>query len=207
MSGFRTSLVHSCFSIDLFEPQPKTCKCRKLVSRDKAVEMVKRGEADWLIDYRGEVPIPTWNIAYRGRGKKTPRAKVTGRAEIERALERRDILADKLWLADEGKFARDMEDFILGAKEHMERWDMEYEILNIGRIELFGHIGNPSRELLELKKFSDTFGTVEGAEGKYVTEIITSRADEIKNAAAVDDPYEGRTLFPMIGFSQQTNKK
>jgi hypothetical protein len=207
VSGFRTSLCHSCFSADLGEPQPKICKCRKLVTRDKAVQMVAVGEAQWLVDYRGEVPVPTWNLVYTGRTAKTPRAHTLERSHIERSLERRDQIADAAWLSDEGTMAQNIQMAAMGEFEQMELFELYHDLEMEERYKLFGHdteLGKLGRQLQEHKKFSDSFGTVEGDEARYVTEIITSRADELKVAASVDDPYEGRTLFPMIGFSQRT---
>lgn len=199
--SFRTSLVHSCHSPELSEPRPDSCKCRKLVSRDKAIEMVKHGEADWLISYENQNPMPTWNICLRGRVNKTPRSHTLERAHIERGLERRDFIAEQLWLSDEGKMSRDMEALIEGAQEQMELFELYHDLELEERYRLFRGCGT---QLLEHKKFSDTFGTVEGAEGVYVNEIIVSRADQLKFEFALDDPYEGRVLFPMIGQDQRT---
>lgn len=219
--SFRTSLLHSCFSPDLNEPQPSECRCRKLVTRDKAVEMVKHGEADWIIRFDGEFPGPTWNIAYRGRMGKTPRAQTIEKAHIERALEYRDHVAEQAWFSDEGQAAKDIEDAAMGDERKKQRHEIYHDLAMETRYRLF-HGMNDIKEdsedkppkqlvlfeftnkLLEHKKFSDTFGTVDGEEGKYVTEVITGRADQLKSAAAMDDPYEGRTLFPMIGFNQRT---
>jgi hypothetical protein len=208
VNGFRSSLCHSCYSPDLNESRPRSCKCRKLVTRAQAVEMVGRGEADWALDQDG---IPTWNIAYLGRTSKTPRAHTLETSnpvrsphsfgQIERGI---DIAMN---FSDEGAMARNVELAALGDFEQMELFELYHDLEMEERYKLFGHENMPrviGGQLQELKKFSDTFGTVEGAEGKYVADIITGRADELKTAAAVDDPYEGRTLFPMIGWDQRT---
>jgi hypothetical protein len=209
MSGFRTSLLHSCFSPNLNEPQPKTCKCRKLVTREKAIQLVEQGECVWITDYKGEVPIPTWNICYSSRYGKTPRGHTLEKAHMERSLERRDTFPNK-YMTDEGAMAKNMEAAALGDFEQMELFELYHDLEIMERYNLFRGMnheddkGAAVNDLYELKKFSDTFGTVEGKEGTYVTEIITSRADQLKSEHAVDDPYEGRTLFPMIGFNQRT---
>jgi len=48
------SRVHHCISQwliakDLAEPPAKKCRCRQFISSDKAEEMVKRGEALWVV--------------------------------------------------------------------------------------------------------------------------------------------------------------
>lgn len=200
MNPFRTSLVHSCHSPELSEPRPEVCKCRRLVTREKAVEMVKVGEADWLIRYDLEVPTPTWNICLRGRTSKTPRAHTLEKAHIQRGLERRDELADRAWLSDEGQMAKNMDAMIEGAQEQIELFELYHQLELMERYNFFRGC---APDLQELKKFSDTFGTVEGAEGKYVEEIIESRANELKLTFALDDPFEGRCLFP-IGRDERT---
>lgn len=210
MSGFRTSLVHSCFSIDLNEPQPSKCKCRKLVTRDAAVELVKIGEADWVTRYDDQIPIPTWNVALRGRQKMVSRSHTLEKAHLERGLERRDQLMDAAWLSDEGTMSKNIELAAMGDYEQMELFELYHDLEIAERYNLFRGMarkddkGTQVNDLTELKKFSDTFGVVEGEEGRYVAEIITGRADQLKLAVAVDDPYEGRTLFPMIGWDQRT---
>lgn len=200
---FRVSLVHSCHSADLGEPRPKRCTCRKLITKEQAIEMVKTGAADWLIDYRGEFPMPTWNVVLRGRAKQTPRSHTIERAHIERGLERQEYLAEQLWLSDEGQMARDIEAAALGG-EQAELFEVYHDLEMEERYNLFRGMVNPNgNELKELKKFSDTFGTITGPEGKYVSEIITGRADELKRKVALDDPFEGRCLFP-IGPDQRT---
>lgn len=163
--------------------------------------MVDRGEANWIWDYSGEFPAKTWNIALNGRQAKTPRSHTLEKAHLERALEKRDYLAEQAWLSDEGQAARDIEALIMGAEEQAELFELYHDLEIEERYNLFRGC---SKELAELKKFSDTFGTVEGPEGKYVADIIVSRADGLKNKAAVNDPYEGRPLFPMIGQDQRT---
>lgn len=103
--------------------------------------------------------------------------------------------------------SKNIEAAAMGDFEQIELFELYHDLEIEERYKLFGHEDVPrilGKQLQELKKFSDTFGTVEGAEGKYVTEIISGRADQLKNSAAVDDPYEGRTLFPMIGWDQRT---
>lgn len=177
------------------------------MTRDRAVELVKQGECVWLTDFRGEVPIPTWNICYSSRFAKTPRSHTLEAAHIQRGLERRDQFEPNF--SDEGTMAKNIELAALGEYEQMELFELYHDLEIENRYELFRGMARtendqPVNDLLELKKFSDTFGVVTGSEGKYVSEIITSRADQLKNIVAVDDPYEGRTLFPMIGFSQRT---
>lgn len=209
--GFRTSLLHSCYSPDLNESRPKVCKCRKLVTRTKAIELVNQGAADWVISYDGPVPVPTWNIAYRGRQKMVPRVATLERAHIERSLERRDERADQLWLSDEGAMSRNLEAAAMGDLEQMELFELYHDLEIEERYNLFRGMrrkddkGAVVNDLGELKKFSGTFGTVEGPEGKYVNDIIAVRADNLKNAVAVDDPYEGRPVFPLIGWDQRTS--
>lgn len=210
MSGFRTCLIHTCFSPELFEPRPEKCKCRKLVTPVRASEMVELGEANWVWDYSGKTPVKTWNIALNGRQAKTPRAHTLEKAHMERGLERKDYLAEQQWLSDEGKFMRNMEALVSGAEEQAELFEVYHDLEIEERYNLFlgmnskNDKGESVNSLRELKKFSDTFGTVEGEEGRYVTEIITSRANQLKFEFAVDDPYEGRVLFPMIGQDQRT---
>lgn len=222
--SFRTSLVHSCFSIELSEPQPRNCRCRKLVTRQQAVELVNQGAADWIIDYSGGVPIPTWNICYRGRVGKTPRAhtlETCNPVRAPRAFGQIERGIDFKMNHDEGQMARQMDAAVMGDHEQMELFEFYHDLEMESRYRLFRGTSyltdagedKPVKEqtlpehgntLLDHKKFSDTLGTVEGAEAKYVEEIVRSRADEIKIAAAVRDPYEGRTLFPMIGWDQRT---
>lgn len=208
--SFRTSRVHSCFSQELSEPRPAVCKCRKLVTQAKAIEMVKTGEADWLIVYDGDVPRPSWHVVYRNRTSKTPRAHTLEKAHIQRALEKRDYLAQQSWLSDEGQMSKNMELAAMGDQEQMELFELYHDLEIEERYSLFRGMnykddkGVALNKLRELKKFSDTFGTVEGPEGKYVADIITGRAHQLKNSVAVDDPFEGRPLFPMIGWDQRT---
>lgn len=201
MNGFRTCLVHSCFSQDLSEPRPVKCKCRKLVSKETAIELVKNGTADWLVSYEDNFPKPTWNIVYRGRKSKTPRVSSSGRTQIERGLEKQYWVAEQTWLLSEDRDAKRMEAMIEGAHEQIDLFEIEHDIAMEERCGFFHGCG---KALLEHKKFSDTFGTVEGDEGKYVTEIIKSGADQLKLKFAMDDPFEGRCLFPMIGQDERT---
>lgn len=95
---------------------------------------------------------------------------------------------------------KDIEAAALGG-EQAELFELYHDLEIEERYNLFRGCG---KALLEHKKFSDTFGTVEGDEGKYVNEIIVSRADQLKFDFAMKDPYEGRPLFPMIGQDQRT---
>jgi hypothetical protein len=197
---FRICLVHSCYSADLGEPRPKKCTCHKLVTKEQAIELVKNGTADWVINYDHEFPMPTWNVVLRGRAKQTPRSHTLEAAHIQRGLERQDQLAEELWLSDEGQSAKDIEALAMGTLEQAELFELYHDLEMEERYNLFRKCGP---ELQELKKFSDTFGTMEGPEGKYVSEIITNRADQLKFSFAVDDPFEGRCLFP-LGPDQRT---
>lgn len=201
MSGFRTSLVHSCHAADKNEKRPEKCKCRKLVTREIAVEMVNHGEADWLINYKGEVPIPTWDVVYKGITGKTPRSHTLEKAHLERGVERRQSLANQTWMSDEGAMAKNMDAAVMGDTEQAELFELYHDLEIQERYLLFRGCAKP---LVELKKFSDTFGTVEGAEGKYVNDIIESGANKLKAEYVIDDPFEGRTLFPLIGWDQRT---
>lgn len=195
-------LVHSCHSADMNEPKPKKCSCKFRVSQKYAHQMVKNGEADWLIDYTKKIPNPTWDLVYRGRVAKTPRAHTLEKAHFERGLERQEYLADQEWLSDDGAQARNIEAAAMGETEQAELFELYHNLELEERYNLFHGCG---KALRELKNFSDTFGVVTGTEGRYVAEIIEGHADTLKSANCLDDPFEGRTLFPMIGQDQRTN--
>ena len=78
--------VHSCYCIELGEPRPLLCACRKIVSRAKANEMVKLGGAEWVIGYDRVKPYREGGkICLTGRMNQTPRAATIDGVHIERA--------------------------------------------------------------------------------------------------------------------------
>lgn len=211
---FRTSLVHSCYSAELGEPRPKKCKCRKLITKDQAIEWVKQGIAEWVINYEGGVPVPSWAVALRNRGAKTPRAQTIEKAHMQRGLERSDYWAQQLWMADEGQMAKDIEAAALGDEQSSERFEWYNETTMESRYEMFRGMMLPSAEdgtrqnkLQILKKLSDGFGTVVGPTAKYVSDVIVGRANQLKNEVAVSDPFPGRAILAQIGCDQRTVNK
>src|ERR1700722_12452042 len=45
----RTCRQHSCYAQEIGELKPDKCSCRKLISLEKAKDLVKRGTAQWVI--------------------------------------------------------------------------------------------------------------------------------------------------------------
>jgi hypothetical protein len=181
-SFFKTCRVHHCHSPEMGEPLPKKCRCRKLISRDMASDLVKDGIANWMLDYSGEVPIPTWNIVLSGRVGKTPRAKTIEKADLERYTER-------------------MYNPNFDSTESQELINQYHDIEMETRLSLFGSIGS---NLLRLKKDSDTYGNLEGVAGKVLVDKLMTEADSIKRTAAKDDQYQGRAIFTSLGNDQRT---
>lgn len=162
--------------------------------------MVKLGEAEWVIRYEGKTPQPTWDVALRNRGAKTPRSHTIEKAHIERGLERKNQLAEALWLSDEGQMAKDIEAAAMGG-EQAELFELYHDLEMEERYHIFKGCG---AQLRDLKKFSDTLGTVEGADGKCVSDVIVEQSNKLKLDAAVDDPFEGRPVLAQIGCDQRT---
>lgn len=78
--------VHSCYCIELGEPRPVPCACRKIVSTAKAKELVKLGGAEWVIGYDKAKPYHDGGkICLTGRMNQTPRAATIDDVHIERA--------------------------------------------------------------------------------------------------------------------------
>lgn len=92
------------------------------MSRDQASELVKTGYASWVIDFTGEVPIPTWDIVLDPNQQttkdvadtvrspyaaKTPRVKTVEKADIERAYIDEKIL-DIERIEEWGRLAREV---------------------------------------------------------------------------------------------------
>lgn len=78
--------VHSCYCIELGEPRPILCACRKIVSIAKANELVKLGGAEWVIGYDRLKPYHDGGkICLTGRMNQTPRAATIDDVHIERA--------------------------------------------------------------------------------------------------------------------------
>lgn len=179
---FKTCKVHSCFNQEMNEPQPKICKCRKLITKDMAQKLVDDGIAQWLTDYSGEVPIPSWNLVLCGRVGKTPRAHTIERAHMERYTER-------------------MYNPNFDNSESQELLNQYHDIEMEVRLKLFGGIGS---DLLRLKKDSDTYGSVEGIAGRVLVDKIMAEVDSIKWTAAKDDLYQGRAIFISLGNDQRT---
>jgi hypothetical protein len=74
--------LHSCIS-NLFDPAPKTCKCRKFVSKEDAREYIRLGRA---VDFRSrEACFHERSIVEISRFKKTPRSVSLEKSHIERA--------------------------------------------------------------------------------------------------------------------------
>jgi hypothetical protein len=147
-----------------------------------ASDLVKDGIANWMLDYSGEVPIPTWNIVISGRVGKTPRAKTIEKADLERYTER-------------------MYNPNFDSTESQELINQYHDIEMETRLSLFGSIGS---NLLRLKKDSDTYGNLEGVAGKVLVDKLMTEADSIKRTAAKDDQYQGRAIFTSLGNDQRT---
>jgi hypothetical protein len=174
--------VHSCFSQEYGVPKPKKCNCRKLVSKETAHKYVKDDLAEWVIDYSGDVPIPTWDIVLRGRVGKTPRAHTLEVAHMERYTER-------MYNPD------------FDSTESQELFNLYHDIEVEARLKLFGDI---SGTLLKAKQDSDNFGVVEGQAGKVLSDKIIQEVDNIKIIAAKNDPFPGRAVLAAIGTDQRT---
>ena len=183
---FKTTLVHSCFSQELAEPQPKKCRCRKYVSKEQAQVLVNLGSADWLTDFSGDVPIPSWDVVLRGRQGKTPRTPTLERAHMERKLEL------------EGEHGMRNPETIF---EQTERFEQYHDIEIEERLQLFRGVGP---ELRELKNYSDTLKNLQGDGGRQVMEQIVYKADDLKARGFTPDPFPGRAILSLIGFDQRT---
>lgn len=191
----KTSAVHYCFSQEMAEPRPKNCRCKKFVSRELAANLVKIGEADWLVDYDGKNPVDTFHIVLRGRAGKTPRAHTIEKAHMERGLEH------MLDANDNGAQAAWMQLAAEGADEAIELWAAYRDIEMETRCLLFRGCGP---DLVNLKTLSDSFGKRTGHVGLYLDSILIARADALKSENAIDDPWVGRGLFSTIGGNQRT---
>lgn len=188
---FKTSTVHSCFSQELNERKPRKCKCRRYVSHEKAIEMVNTGEANWLIDYSLNIPIPTWHIVLYGRVNKTPRSHTLERAHIERYLERQAYYQDLEWIFNEHIDAEKR-----AKAESVSLWDEYHSIEIEERLKLFYKSGP---ELLKLKKLSDSQGVLTGGTGKVLSDKLVDEANKIKQSNIIDDPFVGEAIFMPIG--------
>lgn len=191
----KTSAVHYCFSQELGEPRPKDCRCKKMVSREMAANLVKIGEADWLVDYSGKNPADTFHVVLRGRAGKTPRAHTIEKAHMERGLERMLDASDNGYQADLMHAAAE------GVDEAIELWASYREIELESRCSLFRGCGG---DLVALKAVSDNLGNHTGHVAHYVDLIILGRATELKAENAQDDPWQGRALFSSLGGDQRT---
>ena len=138
--------------------------------------MVNHGEADWVTSYDGEVPIPTWNICYRGRTGKTPRSHTLERAHIERALERRDQLD---WFNDEGIMAQNIEGAAMGGYEQMELFEFYHDLEMESRYRLFRGTNYIAESAEEKQDAFQTFVKkqlgLEHTDGKIVVRISKAR--------------------------------
>jgi hypothetical protein len=147
-----------------------------------AQKLVDDGVALWLIDYSGDVPIPSWHLVLSGRVGKTPRSHTIEKAHIERYTER-------------------MYNPNFDSTESQELINQYHDIEMETRLALFGSIGS---NLLRLKKDSDTYGNLEGVAGKVLVDKLMTEADSIKRTAAKDDQYQGRAIFTSLGNDQRT---
>jgi hypothetical protein len=173
---FKTSKVHHCFDQELGNPQPVKCKCRKFISKEFASELVANGTAEWLTVY--PEGVSSYDIVLKGITGKTPRAQTIEKAHIER------------YMGISGDFD----------PETMTRLEVYHDIEMENRLKLFRNVG---LELLQLKQFSDTHGTVVGAAGQVLSDKIIADADKLKLDSAVDDPFIGEALFMPIGAGDQ----
>ena len=78
--------VHKCYSIELGEPRPISCKCRLTVSVEEAENMVKKGTAEWVVGYdRPKAYQDGGQVCFTGKMLRTPRGATIEKAHIERA--------------------------------------------------------------------------------------------------------------------------
>ena len=84
--------VHSCYNIELGDPRPTVCACRRIVSIATANKMVKTGAAEWVVGYDRPKPYHDGGkICLTGRTAKTPRCATIEKAHIERAYVDNDL--------------------------------------------------------------------------------------------------------------------
>lgn len=204
---FKTTRVHTCHDQSACEPRPKKCNCRKLIGMREAVDMVERGEAEWLLEYSKKGVKPTWDIILP-RVNKTPRAHTLescnpSRAphsfgQIERIIDRS--------MSDGGKCMNWIERHLDGGEEEDETHLFEeYHRLELEmKYKLFGGAGP---ELIILKEASDGLGTVTGERARIIDREISKRADEIKQMYLTEDLSKGQPVLLLIGLDQRTYKK
>lgn len=78
--------VHTCYSIEMNEPRPVPCECRKLVSVSEADDMVRKGMAQYVVGYdRPKLYEDGSQVCMTGRLKRTPRGATIEKAHMERA--------------------------------------------------------------------------------------------------------------------------
>jgi hypothetical protein len=97
--------VHTCYSIELSEPRPIVCACRKIVSIHVAKKLVKEGSAEWVVGYDRPKPYHDGGkICMVGRSKCTPRGATIEKAHIERAYVKGD-LEEQIRINEYGKMS------------------------------------------------------------------------------------------------------
>lgn len=179
---FKTTKVHHCFNQEMNEPQPKTCKCRKFISREFASDLVANGIADWVIKF--PEGVSSYDIILKGIAGKTPRAQTIEKAHVERYV-------DQIW--NRGIAAFEDPELLM----HLE---MYHDIEMVERLKLFRNVG---LELVAMKTASDDQGNLKGAAGHVLHDKIVAEADVLKLANAVDDPFLGESWFMPIGAGDQ----
>lgn len=179
---FKTTKVHHCFNQELNEPQPKKCKCRKLISREFAANLVADGVADWVIKY--PEGVASYDIILKGIAGKTPRAQTVESAHMERYV-------DQIWNIGIAGFCD---------PEVLMHLEMYHDIEMTERLKLFRNVG---MELVQMKKESDECGILKGAAGQVLHDKIIDEAETLKSVSSVDDPFRGRAWFMPIGASDQ----
>jgi hypothetical protein len=124
--------VHSCYNIELGEPRPVPCACRKIVSIVVANQLVKLGAADWETGYDRRKPYPDGGkICLTGRTSKTPRCATIEKAHIERAYVDND-LEEKTRIEDYGALTKAVRMEItkkIPEKDFLEGCQMEWGFL------------------------------------------------------------------------------
>lgn len=84
--------VHTCYSMELSEPQPEKCVCREFVTVDEAEDRVRRGLANYVIRFDKGKPYEDLNqLCMTGRHLQTPRTATIEKAHIERAYVAGDL--------------------------------------------------------------------------------------------------------------------
>lgn len=160
------------------------------------------GEANWLMDYSGEFPVPTWDLVLYGRANRPSRARTLEFSRFHRAPKAHSIIdraVDTRKISDNGEMMEKMNELADGDVETADLFEAYHDTEIEARLKMFRKVGS---QLYETKKMSDRVGTVEGQSGRLFVIKLVHFTDKLKNDVFVPGPDGPVLLF--IGSDQRT---